>query len=213
MKRILALSFAFAALTISATAQQRREMKSAKHPMHQGQHNKGMMMKEMNFTPAQKSTLKANHQEYKTKMQDLSKNENISVKDQRDRKKALRQEQKSKMEALLTPEQKNKLTGIKATKQAQKAEMRGQKMAQLKTKLGLSNDQASRLKSQNEATHSQLQAIKENQSLTRADKKQQMKAIKDAAKIQRKEILTQEQMKKMEELKKEGRNKDRQRTK
>ncbi|MEO6537515.1 MAG: hypothetical protein ABIT07_02215, partial [Ferruginibacter sp.] len=71
MKRILALSFAFAVITISAAAQQRREMKSAKHPMHQGQHNKGMMMKEMNFTPAQKSALKANRQEYKTKMQDL----------------------------------------------------------------------------------------------------------------------------------------------
>ena len=213
MKKILVLSFAFAAITLSVSAQQKREpashrMKGAKQGMHEAHHNKGMMMKDMNFTDAQKAQLKANRQLYKTQMQELNKNENITVKEQRDRKQALRTEQKAKMQALLTPEQKNKMEESKAKMEDQRKEMGEKRMEMMKTKLGLNDDQVLKMKAQHEATHAQLKAIKQDQTLSRADKKEKMKAIKDEAMQQRKSILSTEQMKKMEDLKKDHSDKD-----
>lgn len=206
MKKILVLSFAFAAITLSVSAQQKREMKPGQHAMHHGHH--GMMMKDINFTDAQKAQLKANRQSYKTQMQELNKNEAITVKEQRDRKQALRTEQKAKMQALLTPEQKNKMAESKAKMEDQRKEMGEKRMEMMKTKLGLSDDQVLKMKAQHEATHAQLKAIKQDQTLSRADKKEKMKAIKDEAMQQRKNILSAEQMKKMEDLKKEHGDKD-----
>ena len=43
-------------------------------------------------------------------MQELNKNESITVKEQRDRKAAILKERKTKMDGLLTAEQKTKMT-------------------------------------------------------------------------------------------------------
>ncbi len=213
MKKLLILSLALSSVIFSASAQQKREpgshrMKGTKQGMYEGRHNKGMMMKDINFTDAQKAQLKANRQSYKTQMQELNKNEAITVKEQRDRKQALRTEQKAKMQALLTPEQKNKMAESKAKMEDQRKEMGEKRMEMMKTKLGLSDNQVLKMKAQHEATHAQLKAIKQDQTLSRADKKEKMKAIKDEAMQQRKSILSAEQIKKMEELKKEHGDKD-----
>ena len=208
MKKLLVLSLALSAIIFSATAQQKREMKGDKDAMHHGHNNRGMMMKNMNFSDAQKAQMKANREEFKNKIQELNKNENLTVKEQRDRKEALHNEQKAKMQALLTPEQKTKIAASKAKMEANRKEMGEKRMEMLKTKLGLSGDQFSKWKAQNEATHTQLKAIKENQLLSSDAKREKMKAVKVAAKEQRKSIFTADQLKKMEELKKDYRNKD-----
>ena len=213
MKKLLVLSLALSAVIFSASAQQKREMKAGKHAMHQGNHNKGMMMKNMNFSDAQKSQLKANHEEFKTKMQALNKNESITVKEQRDRKQALHQEQKAKIEALLTPEQKVKMTEAKAKRETKRKEKDEKRMDKMKTKLGLNDSQVSKLKAQNEATHAQMKALKEDQTLAPTDKREKIKAIRDAAQEQRKSIFTTDQLKKMDEFKKDHSNKDKKQSK
>ena len=208
MKKLLVLSLALSAIIFTATAQQKREMKEGKDGIHKGHHKKAMMVKDMNFSDAQKAQMKANREEFKNKMQELNKNESLTVKEQRDRKEALHNEQKAKMQALLTPEQKTKIAASKAKMEANRKEMGEKRMEMLKTKLGLSSDQFSKWKAQNEATHTQLKAIKENQLLSSDAKREKMKAVKVAAKEQRKSIFTADQLKKMEELKKDYRNKD-----
>jgi hypothetical protein len=206
MKKIAVLSLAFAALSLSVSAQQKREMKGEKqgmHRMHGQRHHKMGMMKNMNFSDAQKAQLKANRDEYKQKMQELNKDENITVKEQRDRKTALRNEQKARFQALLTPDQKTKMADAKIQMQAKRKEMSAKRMDMMKSKLALSDDQVSKLKAQQEATHSQMQALKNDQSLSREDKMVKMKSIMQSSKDQRKSIFTADQLKKMDEMKKD----------
>ena len=186
----------------SASAQERREMKGQKHGMHQGQ--KGDMIKDLNLTDAQKVQLKADRETYKAKMEALRKDENITVKEMKAREKAIHDEQKAKMQALLTPEQKAKIASDRANMDTKRKAMDAQRAEEMKEKLGLSNEQAEKLKAHNQETHSKIKAIQDNESLTMDQKKEQMIAVKEASKAQRKNILTAEQLRKMEEMKKEG---------
>ena len=191
-----------AVVGFSASAQERREMKGQKHGMHQGQ--KGDMMKDLNLTDAQKAQLKANRETYKAKMEALRKDENITVKEMKAREKAIHDEQKAKMQALLTTEQKAKIASDRANMDTKRKAMDAQRAEEMKEKLGLSNEQAEKLKAHNQETHSKIKAIQDNESLTMDQKKEQMIAVKEASKAQRKNILTAEQLRKMEEMKKEG---------
>ena len=205
MKKIIAFTLILAVAGFSASAQERREMKGNKPGMHKMHGQKGEMMKDLNLTDAQKTQMKADREIYKAKMEALKKDENITVKEMKARKQAIHDEQRTKMQALLTPEQKTKMAAQKATMEQNRKNMDGKRGAEMKEKLGLSNDQAAKLKATNEETHSKIKAIHENESLSMDQKKEQMKAVKEASKTKRQSILTAEQLKKMEEMRKEGR--------
>ena len=206
MKRIIALTLAFAIAGFSLSAQQTREMKSHKkaNGMH---HGKNDMVKDLNLTDAQKVQLKADREANKAKMEALNKQDNLTVKEMREQKAVLMQEQKAKMNALLTPEQKATIAADRSNMASKRKNMDGQRGEAMKEKLGLSNDQGAKLKAYNEATHNKIKAIKDNESLSMEQKKEQMKAVKDAAKTDRQSILSAEQIRKMEEMKRDGKDK------
>jgi len=206
MKRIIALTLAFAIAGFSLSAQQTREMKSHKkaNGMH---HGKKDMVKDLNLTDAQKVQLKADREANKAKMEALNKQDNLTVKEMREQRAALMQEQKANMNALLTPEQKATIAADKSNMASKRKNMDGQRGEAMKEKLGLSNDQGAKLKAHNEATHNKIKAIKDNESLSMEQKKEQMKAVKDAAKTDRQSILSAEQIRKMEEMKRDGKDK------
>lgn len=204
MKKIIAFTFILAVAGFSVSAQERREMKGNKQGMHKMHGQKADMMKDINLTDAQKTQMKTDREIYKAKMEALRKEENITVKELKARQNAIHDEQRAKMQALLTPEQKTKIAAEKATMKNKRKDMDAQHEAEMKEKLGLSNDQAAKLKAFNKETHNKIKAIHENESLSISQKKEQMKAVKEASKDQRKSILTAEQRKKMEEMKKEG---------
>ena len=202
MKKIFALTLAFAIAGFSLSAQQTREMKSHKKS-HSMQHGKEDMVKDLNLTDAQKAQLKVNREAGKAKMEALNKQDNLTVKEMRERKAALMQEQKASMQALLTPEQKATLAADKSNMAGKRKNMNGQRGEAIKEKIDLSNDQAAKLKAHNEATHAKMKAIQNNQSLSIEQKKAQMKAVKETSKTQRNSILTTAQIQKMDEMKKE----------
>lgn len=204
MKKVLVLTVAFAIAGFSLSAQQTRTVKpnQKEGKMHHGQ--KKDMMKDLNLTEAQKAQLKTSREANKAKMEALNKQDNLTVKEMRERKMALMQEQKAQMESILTAEQKAKIAADKATMGERRKNMDGQRGEAMKEKLGLTNDQAAKLKAHNEATHSKIKAIQDSQNLTMDQKKTQIKALKDASKAERKNILTAEQIQKMDEMKKEG---------
>lgn len=198
---------AVSAIAFSASAQEQRDTQGKKD-FDRGGHQKGMM-KDLNLTDAQKEQMKASRTEMKAKMEALKANTSLTDEQRKQQREALMQEQKAKMENILTAEQKAKMAtsalghaghGKKDGKM--NAEGHAARAEKMKAELGLSNDQAAKLKSLNEQTHSQMKAIHENTSLTDAAKKEQMKALKQSTKTQRQSILTAEQNKKMAEMKK-----------
>jgi Spy/CpxP family protein refolding chaperone len=117
MKKIIAGCLAIAAFTFSAVAQDQNNagdrMQKDRQGMHKGHNGKGMNgMEKLNLNDAQKQQIKSINEEFKTKIQGLNKNDNMMVKDMKAQKKALMQERKNKIAAILTPEQKNQFAQL-----------------------------------------------------------------------------------------------------
>lgn len=197
MKKIAAGMLALASFIFSASAQETPNMKRFHHP-----HKHGMMMQELNLTADQQQQLKASRDNYQKQWLELNKNENITVKESRDKKDALRKEQKEKMMAILTSEQKNKLEQLKKDHEAKREALAAKRLDKMKTKLNLSDDQLAKIKSGNETVHAKAKAIREDDQLSRTEKKEKLMALKAETQTNLKSILTPEQISKLEELKK-----------
>ena len=196
MKKILVVMIALG-FVYSANAQNISKMKT-----HQHHHSDAMMLKELNLSSAQKEQMKAYHESYKNQLMELNKNENITVKESRDRKEILHKEQKEKMMNLLTADQKNTLVQLKKDREAKHEMEATKRLDKMKTNLNLSDDQIAKINAARQATHAQLKAIKENDQLSRTQKKEQLIALKEQNKKSFKSILTTEQIGKLEEMKK-----------
>lgn len=212
MKKILVSAFAITIISLSATAQEKTTPQASRETMQKehhrgGKHHRKDMMKDMNLSQEQKNQLKANNEAYRTKVQSLNQEQNITVKEANERKAALLKEHKAKNETVFTAEQKNKMAENKLKQEAASKARSEKKLGAMKMKLGLSDDQMSKLKLQQEKNQAEMKAIRENDKIDPATKKQQMMALKNRAKDQRNSVLTPEQVKKMEESKKskEGR--------
>ena len=200
MKKLFVSALALTFFAISAHSQQKREMHSGC-----GGQQKGKMgvMKDLNLTESQKTQMKASHQAFKAKMDELEKNDGITVKEYKQKKAALQKEQKSKMESLLTADQKAKLSASKSEMEAGNSKKVEERMAKMKEKLSLSDEQVTQLKAKHETLKSKMKAIRDNDSLDKSEKKRQMMALREEAKNDAKTILNADQLKKMEEMKKD----------
>lgn len=111
MKKLITGLLAIAVFTFSANAQdpQGNEQKSKmneKHGQHQENDRKGMEgLAKVNLTETQKQQIKSINDEFKTKLKALNQNDNMMVKDAKAQRKALMEERKNKIAAILTPEQ------------------------------------------------------------------------------------------------------------
>ncbi len=170
---------------------------------HGDKHRSHQMMKGIELTTEQKNQLKANREEYRKKIQALKQDEHITLKDFTEKKAILDKDMKSKKLALLTPQQKKQVELNKIEREKQRMERSNKKFEEMKTTLSLTDDQAKKLKTQNESAKASIKEIKENETLSNEEKKDKMIAIREAVKAERKNILTADQLKKMEEMKAE----------
>ena len=165
-------------------------------------HHQGMMMaKQLNLTAEQQKQAKMYREDLKQKMQALNKNESITVKEFRDRRAAMHKEMKLKMEGILTAEQKAKMAQMKAERMAKKEEHFNKHLEKMKGDLSLTEQQVTQMKAQRESMRSKMKALRENDALTRVQKREQMMSLKEQAMEQHKKIFTPDQMKKMDEMK------------
>jgi protein CpxP len=214
MKKVFATLLAFTVIGFSAMAQEKREMKHHDEKMLKGgKKGPDKMMKELNLSDAQKSQVKAIREDHRKQMQALKQNEKITVKELNDRKEAIRKDEKAKMDAILTNEQKAKMADLKVQREAREKMHYDKKMVEMKSKLSLTDDQVTRLKSLHESTDAKMKSIKEDQTLNRESKKQQLEVLRNKAQEERKTILNADQLKKMEDMKKGGGQGRKQRTK
>ena len=213
MKKILLSIIAIAIITFSVDAQtkrnnaekQNRTEKNGNAKMGHGKHHQKMnhhkMDDKLNLTEAQRQQMKSINMDFKNRMQELKKNDNMTVKDFNTKKEALMQERKQKTQALLTPEQKNQMKHFKNEKSDKREIESAKRMEKMQTNLGLSNDQVAKMKAQKEIYKSRTVAIKNNQSISTEQKKEQLKALREERKNSFKSFLTPEQLQKLEAMK------------
>jgi len=228
MKKIMSGILALAAFTFSASAQvsDKNQQDNKDWKEHRGFHNRGM--ENLNLSDAQKQQMKSINEDFRNRMESLNKNDNMSVKDFRSQRESLMKERKDKISSILTPEQKAQFE--KQDQMGGNGEFRGGKdfgdrgerggrgfgerdggIDRLKTDLGLSDDQVTKIKASNETFFQKAKAIRENQSLSPDQKKEQFLSLQKEREENLKTFLTADQQSKLKEMK--GNWKDKQKDK
>jgi Spy/CpxP family protein refolding chaperone len=209
MKQLLTGIIALAAFTFSANAQvERKPMDNqGKGGHHEQMKGRGGLSQELNLTDAQKTQMKAINMDFKTKMQDLKKQDNMTVKEFNAKKAALAEDRKNKVMALLTDEQRNKMQTLKKDKQDKMQMMQAKHFDRIQSQLGLTSDQATKFKAKNDELNQKMAEIRNNSSLTQDQKRDQMQQLRQDRKAFMESILTADQKKKLEEMKSKRENK------
>ncbi len=213
MKKI-ALGILALALAFPAVYAQEKENKAVNkenrayrhHPgKHKNSHNTGY--KKLNLTKEQQDQLAVINKNYRTGITDLKKKEaTITVKDYKAQMQALNKKRRSEADKVFTKEQKEQLQQMRTGKKGNFTA--GNRSQQMKTTLGLTDDQSDRMKALREYTQKKIKSIREDAALTEDQKKAQLTATFKQQREDMKLILTPEQMKKMEGFKR-GANRNR----
>lgn len=217
MKRIFLGVIALVSITLSAGAQVQRQqsdnMKNHSTDDHgkfgrgHGEHMNGMMMKELNLTDAQKQEVSSINADFKNKMAELNKHDNMTVKDFRAQKEALENARKTQFESILTPDQKNKLAELKNNhgdwkdREGMAGNEGNKRMEKMQSQLGLTSDQVAKMQADRESFRSKAEAIKNNTSLSEEQKKEQFMQLRKDHEQSFKSYLSADQIKKLEEMK------------
>lgn len=208
MKKLFVSLFAVITLGLSVTAQDSSKTKkeqiwSMKAAYKGDKKGHKKEMKELNLSEDQKKELIANREEARVKKAAIQNDKTLTETERNAKLAELHKEQKARKNAVLTPEQKEKLAQSKQQHRQEQKQHAEKKRAQMKSELGLSDEQAGKLKDQEKSNHAKMKAIKEDNSLDEAAKKKKMEELKTSAAAERKAVLTPDQQKKMEEIKKE----------
>lgn len=175
---------------------------NAQKPVHGKMKQKhGAAIQKLNLTDKQKEEFKAINEGFRKQMAELKKKDDITVKEWRSKQAQLMRDHHDKMQSVLTADQKGQLDKMKEERKVKMKEMGEKKAAMMKEKLALTDEQSKKLKEMREANAAKIKAIHENKSLTPEQKMEQSKELKKQGKDQLKSILTEEQLKKIQERK------------
>lgn len=193
MKKIF---IAAAALLMTTAALQAQTKEDVKTSHHKGFRGKGPMAN-LNLNDEQKKQVKDLNESYHKQFADLKKNTSISVGDYRTKSAALKKEQHEKMQAILTPEQKNQVAAQRKEMGKRMQEGQAKRFDKMKTQLGLTEEQSKKLKENQAGFQTKIKSIREDKSLSDEQKKEQVKAVFKQQQDQFKSVLTPEQLEKM----------------
>jgi Spy/CpxP family protein refolding chaperone len=194
MKKIsacmLALAITFSSIAQTGQPNNHKEAKTDKKEFKQDAIDK------LNLTDAQKAQIKPINDEFRQKMQDLKKNDNITVKQQREQREALVKEHQEKIKAILTPEQQNQLAQTRQNLQKQEVFRKGFKAgraSEMVKDLNLTPEQTKKVQDLNQSLRTKVQDIQNNNSLTQEQKKEQVKDLMKKHREDIQSLLTKEQ--------------------
>lgn len=163
-------------------------------------HGRYAMMKDINLSDAQKQQVKALNEEYRNKVANLEKNDNITLKDYRSQKANLEKERKGKFDNILTQEQKNTIASNRK-KMMEKREIMSQKrLDKMKTDLNLTDDQVAKIQDQRKTMMEQSKSIQDNASLSEEQKREKLMELRRSNHNSIDKILTADQLKKRDQM-------------
>lgn len=186
-------------LAFGASAQEKQK---GKHGSYKAKHHREYLTKDLNLSDDQKQKMKEARENHHKQMSELNKNENITVKEMRDRKTSLSKEYRASIDGILTQEQKNKIQDQRNKSIEKRRDMQAKRVEKMKKDLALTDDQSSKLKTLNDSYRSKFDNLRKDESIDRAAKKEQFQALHQQQKEDLKTVLTQEQIQKLDEMKK-----------
>jgi len=204
MNKHLTKYFLVAVLVLAAATTQAQSAGTDSTMHHRyGMHrwgNHGFDRPHIRFTPGQRTQMMAITKEYRQKRADLFKQDNLTLKQYKAGILTLEKEKKSKLQALLTPEQKDQLAANRKRVDENRQVREAARLERLKLHLNLTEDQVAKLKTGNENLRSQARAIHEDDNLLPEQKREQLKALMAKRNDNYKSILTPDQYTEFEKM-------------
>ncbi len=200
MKKLFIPVACFLLIISTATAQERKSAERKQNLKHQ----KHEIKQELNLSDDQKSKIKSINEKYREQTKALKSNDDITRGDFKKQMSELNEKRKAEIEANLTADQKNKMKEMKQNKEKEMKEKSAQRFEKMSNKLQLDEKQKAILLEQQIKYQEQIKLIRDNKSLSEINKREQIKLIREKQKADTKSILTEEQKKKLEHRKKDG---------
>ena len=206
MKRILTGALALVLFAGAAQAQSKQD--SSWHG-HKG--GREMMVKQLNLTADQQAQLKTIHENQRKDMEAL-KAKSLTADQLKTERQELHKKYSTQMQTVLTPAQRDQMAKLRAErKQDGMANGKwkkggqgfGKKGAQLQKELDLTQAQKDQLSKMRAETRSQVQSIRNDQSLTQDQKKEKVQSLMKDQREKFKTVLTKEQLEKLEAARKD----------
>ena len=113
----------------------------------------------------------------------------------------LRDDHKTKMEGIMTPDQKAQIEKQKAEMKVRHEGMVKESTEKMKNRLGLTSKQSMKLDKWGEEMKTKMNALRENKSLSNEQNKEQHMELRKQQKEKIKSILTEDQLKQLKERK------------
>ena len=199
MKKLLIAATAI--LFTVASLQAQTEKQDGKQFHHKGMHAK-KGMPQINLSEEQKKQVKELNASYEKQFSELRNNNSITMGDYKSKTAALKKEQHEKIQALLTPEQKTQLATQRKEGDRKMKEGQAKHFDQMKTKLGLSDEQVTKIKAGQAGLQDKIKAIHQDQSLSDTQKKEQVRSAMKQQRDEMQSILTPDQLQKMKAARK-----------
>ena len=210
MKRII--TSAFAILLFTAAVQAQTDTANTQPQWHQNA-NRGEHMKALNLTADQQAKMKTLHEDFKQKA-DAIKAQKLTDAERKTQMQALREQQRTQMESILTPEQKAQWEKMRTEHIMQKGDGtsaqngHGRGGAELQKELNLTTDQQAKVTEIRKDFRSKAEALRNDKTLTEEQKHEKFRALMQEQQAQLKTVLTKEQQEKWQQLRKERRDKN-----
>jgi Spy/CpxP family protein refolding chaperone len=177
------------------------------HPKRHHRGNKMEKLEQLNLTDQQKTELKTINEDYKSQMTDLKKSEDkITVTEWKSKMAGIRKDHHEKVQNVLTDEQKASLKNMRKEHGRKFRQDKHNKFERMKKELNLTDEQAAAVEKNMIESTKKMKAVHDDKSLTEDQKKEQFKTLHNQQQEGLKSILTPDQWKKMQELKKHHRH-------
>jgi|SRR5579862_2329723 len=152
------------------------------------------------YTADQRRQMHAINQDYRKQQQDLYRQDNLTLREYKSRLLALQKDRNSKLQNLLTPEQKTAMANWKKRRSEDRQVRAAAQLERMKIRLKLSDEQVSKIQSQESDLHSQIAQIRQNDDLLPDQKRDQLKALFEKRDLAMKSVLTPEQYSQFEKF-------------
>lgn len=158
---------------------------------------------QLNLSDEQKEKAKEIGKDFHERMKALKSNDNITLGEYKKQVAALEKDRKTKMDALLTTEQKNKLSEFKKKAEENMQVKEAARLERMKIDLNLTDEQSNKIKTMQQQLNTKIKSIRENETYSMEERKDKTQEAMMQHKEAVKNILSKEQQTKLENLKKE----------
>lgn len=148
----------------------------------------------LNLTDDQKAQVKKINESFREQMEKVNKNTGISADQLKEKRRALAKDHKQKINEILTPKQKKQMQDAhdQLTKE-DKSGMRSRRFKEMTQDLNLTPEQSIKMKELSSALRNDVKSIRQNTSLSKEEKKEQMKNLMKKHKTDMEVLLSDEQ--------------------